>query len=420
MKWGRAAAQRGAKVGISMTKSRAAPLGATPDFCADSDAGVRWLTPREPSALRRGPAGSARSLGRLTATLGIGALLTVSTVQNAIGPAAAYAPADLTRPEATGSTAADAPRLTLADLVPITVTTPLGPEAPLAPATAPLQVATLAEPPLGKPVELRAAPAAPIGPELFVDGREAETETAPGAAAAPTAESRADEMLRFGGVRIPRPLVETIVRAAETVGVDPAYMMALADKESSFTPDIKASTSSAEGLFQFIERTWLEVVRDFGPKYGMEFAAASVTSVNGQLTVASESDREWILGLRRNPYLSAVMAAEMLKRDKAKIERRIGRELDRSELYLMHFLGAESAGKLIELVGAKPKQSAPKVFPAAAKANKTLFFAQAKKKVRHLTVAEVYGKLDRMIETRLDRYDGVTAFAPSQAGFTIQ
>lgn len=413
--------QRGAKVGIFMTESRAARFRATPDFCADSEAGVRWLTPRDASALRRGPAGSVRSLSRLTATLGIGAILTVSTVQNAIGPAVAYAPADLALPEATGSAADSPPRLALADLVPITVAAPLAPEAPLAPAPAPLQVATLADPPLGVPVELRAAPVAPLAPELFVSGREAEPEATPERAAAPTGESRTDEMLRFGGVRIPRPLVETIVRAAETVGVDPAYMMALADKESSFTPDIKASTSSAQGLFQFIERTWLEVVRDFGPKYGMEFAAASVTSVNGQLTVANESDREWILGLRTNPYLSAVMAAEMLKRDKAKIERRIGRELDRSELYLMHFLGAESAGKLLELVGAKPKQSAPKVFPAAAKANKTLFFAQAKKKkVRHLTVAEVYGKLDRMIETRLDRYDGVTAFAPSHASFALQ
>jgi hypothetical protein len=153
----------------------------------------------------------------------------------------------------------------------------------------------------------------------------------------------------------------------------------------------------------------------------MEFAAASVESVNGQPTVQDEATRGWVLGLRCNPFLSALMAAEMLKRDKAKIERRIGRALERSELYLMHFLGAESAGKLLELVEAKPKQSAPKVFPAAAKANKALFFAQErKKKLRHLSVAEVYGKLDRIIDIRLDRYDGVAALAPSRASFALQ
>jgi hypothetical protein len=277
---------------------------------------------------------------------------------------------------------------------------------------------------------VRVAPAAPLDLDLFTGSTEPKGESVAVAsiepfsvagATEPAVETRASETLRFGAVRIPRPLVETIVRAAEVAGVDPAYMMALADKESSFTPDIKAPTSSAQGLFQFIERTWFEVVRDFGPKYGMEFAAAAVETVNGQPTIQNEATREWVLGLRRNPYLSAVMAAEMLKRDKAKIERRIGRELERSELYLMHFLGAESAAKLLELLEAKPKQSAPKVFPAAAKANRTLFFAQErKKKVRHLTVAEVYDRLDRMIDSRLDRYDGLTAFAPLRASFALQ
>ena len=59
--------------------------------------------------------------------------------------------------------------------------------------------------------------------------------------------------------------------------------------------------------------------------------------------------------------------------------------------------------------------------PAAARANRTLFFAQErKKKVRQLTVTEVYSKLDRIIDTRLDRYEGVTAFLPPRASFALQ
>ncbi|MCV5246159.1 transglycosylase SLT domain-containing protein, partial [Escherichia coli] len=81
------------------------------------------------------------------------------------------------------------------------------------------------------------------------------------------------EHVRFNGVRVPRWIVETILRAAEVTGVDPSYMMALADKESSFLVDNRPSTSSAEGLFQFIERTWLEVVREFGPKHGLQEVA---------------------------------------------------------------------------------------------------------------------------------------------------
>src|SRR3954466_11260736 len=77
-----------------------------------------------------------------------------------------------------------------------------------------------------------------------------------------------NEVLVFEQMRVPRWLVETVVRAAQVTGVDPAYLMALADKESSLLPDNKARTPSAEGLFQFIESTWLEVLRRYGPKHG--------------------------------------------------------------------------------------------------------------------------------------------------------
>src|SRR4051812_19479894 len=58
-----------------------------------------------------------------------------------------------------------------------------------------------------------------------------------------------NEVLVFEQMRVPRWLTETVVRAAQVTGVDPAYLMALADKESSLLPDNKARTSSAEGLF---------------------------------------------------------------------------------------------------------------------------------------------------------------------------
>jgi hypothetical protein len=239
------------------------------------------------------------------------------------------------------------------------------------------------------------------------------TEAKPGAAA-PEDESDGgardpNEILEFGAMRVQRWIVETVVRAADRTGVDPVYMMALADKESSFIPANKASTSSAEGLFQFISSTWLEVVRSFGSKHGLETEAAAIRKVKGKLSVADADMRDRILRLRRDPYLSALMAGEMMKRDRTQIERRLGRRINRSEFYLAHFLGADSAGKLMALVDDKPQQSASKVFPAAAKANKALFFAKNGGKTRHLSVAEVYEKIDGMIDERIDRYEDVSS-----------
>lgn len=225
------------------------------------------------------------------------------------------------------------------------------------------------------------------------------------------------EYLEFEEMRVPVWIVDTILRASDVTGADPVYMMALADKESSFVPGNKASTSSAVGLFQFIASTWLEAVRSFGPKHGLIMEAAAIEDSSGKLTVQNETKREHILGLRRNPFISALMAAEMMKRDKEKIETRLGRKLSRSEFYLSHFFGVDSASRFIALVDDKPKKSAENAFPAAARSNKSLFFAKSGKKTRELTVAEVYGKIDVMIDKRLSRYEDVSSRMTADVSF---
>lgn len=245
----------------------------------------------------------------------------------------------------------------------------------------------------------------PIGGELRALIEQADRERKSAVARDP------NEVLRFGAIAIRRSLVEAILRAAEVTGVDPAYMMALADKESSFASDVKASTSSAEGLFQFVAKTWLNVVREFGPKYGLEAEAEAVEVVGNQPIIGDADLRQHVLGLRRDPYLAALMAAELLKRDRATIEQRLGRDLTSKEYYLAHFFGADSARRFLELVGQKPKQSATRAFRAAADANKALFFSRQGRRVRGLSVKEVYGRIDRMMDTRIDRYRGVATVA---------
>jgi hypothetical protein len=219
-----------------------------------------------------------------------------------------------------------------------------------------------------------------------------------------------EEFLHFGS----RSLVETILRAAKATGVDPIYLMALADKESSFRTGVKASTSSAQGLFQFIDRTWLETVRSFGAKHGLDQEAAGITVVEDRPVVADDSLREKILGLRSEPYVAAVMAAELLKRDAGLIGFKIGRDLTPTEMYLAHFLGLEDAARFIEMRGAKKPRSATKAFPAAARANAAIFFEKKRRGQRGLSVREVYARIDHMIDSRIARYQGVAQYA--QAG----
>jgi len=240
-------------------------------------------------------------------------------------------------------------------------------------------------------------------------------ESAAAAIVASSPKESEDEILRFGTMSVPRALVETILRAAEATGVDPVYMMALADKESSFDTDVKSSASSAQGLFQFVTATWLEMVRDYGAAHGLAAEAAAVTGRGGAITISDPAVRKRVLDLRNDAYVSGLMAGELIKRDRARIEARIGRELKTTELYLAHFLGTASAGKFLTLSEGEPDTKATSAFGRAARANRSLFTAKDGPKRRSLTVAEVHERLDGMIDRRMSQYEGIAALA-AQAG----
>jgi len=189
--------------------------------------------------------------------------------------------------------------------------------------------------------------------------------------------------------------------------VDPAYLMALADKESSLLPDNKARTSSAEGLFQFIEATWLEVLRRYGPKHGHAAEAQAIQIVESRPAVSDAKQREAILGLRRDPYLSALMAGEMINTHREILAGKTARDPSFAELYMAHFLGVQGARRFVELLSDKPERRASGAFPRAAKANRPLFYADAARKRKALTVAEVHGRLDTMIAQRVTRYASI-------------
>ncbi len=215
-----------------------------------------------------------------------------------------------------------------------------------------------------------------------------------------------DELIPFNGRNVPRWLVHSILKAAHVTGVDPVYMMTLADVESSLSPEAKARTSSAEGLFQFIDSTWIETVYHHAADYGFKAAAEAIRYVNGELAVEAK-DREWIMSLRTDPYFSALMAGELIKDVERALQAKGERELAEAELYLAHFLGASSAVRFLEVLDQDPNMKASKLFPKAARANAGLFMEGTGRKRRPVSVAELYNKIDSKIVRRMDRYAGI-------------
>jgi len=59
-----------------------------------------------------------------------------------------------------------------------------------------------------------------------------------------------------------------IKQAAVSTGASFEYLLATAKMESNFNPRATATTSSARGLYQFIDQTWLGTVKEAGAQLG--------------------------------------------------------------------------------------------------------------------------------------------------------
>ncbi len=169
-------------------------------------------------------------------------------------------------------------------------------------------------------------------------------------------------------------VTNAIAMASRRTGVDFSYLLGQAKIESSLNPTARAATSSATGLYQFIDQSWLAVVNKHGSEYGLGWAADAIKQSGGRYYVADPDLRQQILDLRKHPETASVMAAEHAADNKAYLESRLGRDAQPVDLYLAHFLGVGGAAKFLSAHDGNPGATAASLFPAAARANRSIFY----------------------------------------------
>ena len=170
----------------------------------------------------------------------------------------------------------------------------------------------------------------------------------------------------------PRENVKAAIRrAAGAAQGDFQFLLKVASRESSLDAGARAKTSSASGLFQFLEQTWLEAVKKHGESAGLGDEAAQISRDGGRYDVASAEERARILDLRFDPGAATRIAAATFRDIGSALGARIGRAPESGELYMAHFLGPTGAARMIK---APPTAAAADVDPAAAAANAPLFF----------------------------------------------
>ena len=167
---------------------------------------------------------------------------------------------------------------------------------------------------------------------------------------------------------------DAIQGAAKRTGISFDFLVRQAEIESGLDPRAKASTSSATGLYQFIESTWLRMIRQHGAKYGHAEAAQAI-SPTGAPRVGDPAMRARILELRKDPALSAAMAAEYTRSNQDQLRLALRREPTANELYMAHFLGPQSASRFLQAWASDRTAVAADVVPDAAGPNRRVFFA---------------------------------------------
>jgi hypothetical protein len=180
-----------------------------------------------------------------------------------------------------------------------------------------------------------------------------------------------------------------------------AALMSQADQESGLDVKARNRKSTATGPFQFIERTWLDLVRRHGSSFGLGDTANKITVVNGAPAVRDPALRKQILALREDPNISAGMAARYLSEGKERLGKLLGRPASTIEGRIAYIMGPSGAARLINAAEKTPKAMARDILPSAAAANRNLFHD---KRGHALSASDVVNRLTRRMTADEGRF----------------
>ncbi|PKU22033.1 transglycosylase SLT domain-containing protein [Telmatospirillum siberiense] len=197
-------------------------------------------------------------------------------------------------------------------------------------------------------------------------------------------------------------VLPNIQAASRNTGVSFGYLMAQAGKESAFETEAGSRASSAAGLFQFTRNTWLHLIKTHGSDHGLADLADQIQRTpKGDYVIHDAEARQKILDLRRDPQISALMAGEYAKDNKSLLEKKLGRTVDSTDLYMAHFLGPGGAAKVLKAKDQDPTQTAADLLPQAARKNPSVFY-DSNHSAR--SVAAVYDRVHHSIDRPMQVY----------------
>ena len=202
-------------------------------------------------------------------------------------------------------------------------------------------------------------------------------------------------------------LSNAIYKASLKTGVDFELMVLKAKMESDLGRLNVATTSSARGAFQYIEPTWLTLIRRYGDEIGFGHYAAEIERAQypGVPTIKNNNPylKAEILALRHDPETSALIKAYQVKEETDVIKNyKRGRKVTATDHYIAHLLGLSLAKEFYKMKNTRSSRSIARHKNAsmreAAKLNRAFFYSGK----RPLTASESYARIERRVKKEMN------------------
>lgn len=203
-----------------------------------------------------------------------------------------------------------------------------------------------------------------------------------------------------------KAIIHDIQTASQATNTDFKTMIIKAMIESDLGRLTTAKNSSARGIYQYIDATWLTLLKRYGAKIGYpQYAENLTTDLKTLKTIVKDNSRyseDYLLNLRHDTKIASLIKAYQTKEDENALRSVIqNRTLTATDHYIAHMMGIPLAKKFYGMIEAEsntiPANIKNSPFKQAAALNPYFFYGS---KRDPLTTQEIYKKFETLIERK--------------------
>lgn len=201
-------------------------------------------------------------------------------------------------------------------------------------------------------------------------------------------------------------LIDAMYRASEKTGVNFDLLALKAMMESDLGRITQSSSSSARGAFQFVDATWLLLIKRYGDRIGYAEYAHAINYDPELKDYFIESDsfsKSDILALRDNEDIATMIKSYQIQDEVRVIKRyKNGAEVNATDHYIVHMLGLAMAKTYYELLMAESPiiltNLKNQYFAQAIAVNKSFFYDA---NGNGLNAAQSYARFQKKVSAKM-------------------